>query len=184
MIHIKSITGAEAAGLAEASALVNARVSFLVLAFVGMALGLVGSCNTGVGGVHGVAYAATGSLVEDAAASGAGNGMTYWQMRSYGKAVTSNPSRILELTGSEIIGIFRAPGLERRDEPAVVWQYMNGDCVLDIYFSADDNGSVMSRQALHFETRLKDGSEAEASSCLKNIVSRRGSPGVHLAQLN
>src|SRR3989339_708563 len=120
MLEIQKAASAGNTGNTGLPALAIAtRIPFLVLAFVGMALGLVGSCNTSAGGFNG-AYASTGDVA----------GITHRQIKSYGKMITSDPGRILELTGSELSGVFKIPALERRDPPSVVWQYMNDDCVL------------------------------------------------------
>jgi hypothetical protein len=139
---------------------ISIKIPFLVLAFVGMALGLVGSCNTSVGGFND-AYASTGAAA----------GLRHWQVKSYEKMITNDPGRILELTGAELSGVFRMPALERRDLPSVVWQYVNGDCVLDVYFQADKDGSVLNSHAAHFEMRNRDGEDAETSACLHSLVS-------------
>ncbi len=174
MNKFAKIATAEGAGLFRLPvSAVSMKLPVMVIAFVGMALGLVGSCNTSAVGAHD-AYAATSHVRE----------LTHWQIKSYSKAVISDSLQLLNFTGTEIAHIFKAPALERHDFPSVVWQYMNGECVLDIYFNAGQDGNVLGKQAQHFEVRSRDAGQEASASCMKQLVSNRHGPefGFHLAR--
>ncbi|NCC23204.1 MAG: hypothetical protein EOM26_12215 [Alphaproteobacteria bacterium] len=157
------------AGLAELTPVpalrVRGRVPFLVLAFVGMALGLVGSCNTELNGIH-IANAAMNVDVGEIPQ----NRLTRWQLKAYGEALASDPDRILKLNGREIAYTLGEPELRRQDIPSIVWQYRTNACVLDIYFVTNGNEALDS-QARHYEVRDLEGKEAENNiDCVLTVV--------------
>jgi hypothetical protein len=144
----------------------NIRFSFLVLAFVGMAIGLVGSCNNGASGAYAASGMAPPGLTEESAVSG-------WKVRAYSRAIVNNPGRLLKLTGREVTYALNLPSLERYDRPTVVWQYTDGEhCVLDIYFLAGNAAKAVDTKVEHFELRAPDGAEVDRAYCLHRLTAK------------
>ena len=107
------------------------------------------------------------------------NGVTYNYKpavkRVLRSRIKSDDGALLAMNGSDIKQIFDTPELVRRDLPTVIWQYRNDGCVLDVYFTAGDNGDVSQSDVIHYEIRNRSGSvdvgaNADNTECLHDMV--------------
>ncbi len=48
-----------------------------------------------------------------------------------------SPDRLIGLAADDILKLFGAPSLKRRESPAELWQYAAQACVMDLYLYAD-----------------------------------------------
>lgn len=90
--------------------------------------------------------------------------------------LNKTPEFIGKMTGKDIVVALRDPDLERRDFPAIIWQYRGNTCVLDVYFY-DEEASAKTTQpydmsVAYYEFRKRGVDQTEAvsqTSCLNDI---------------
>jgi len=67
-----------------------------------------------------------------------------------GPARANTPGELVGLSGVEVAGLLGAPSLTRHDDPAEVWQYADGGCVLLVFLYGQAGGAG---RVSHAETR-------------------------------
>ena len=80
----------------------------------------------------------------------------------------------LDVRSEELIGLPPAalaetlgqPPVLRRDQPAEIWQYRGGDCVLDVFLYEGDSGS----QVVHLEARDGRANPLAPQDCLMDLA--------------
>jgi hypothetical protein len=86
-------------------------------------------------------------------------------------AAERDPDRLRELDPQAVTGLIGAPNYVRHEGGAVVWQYVVGSCVMDLFWYPSTG------EALHLEHYEVRGARitgvAEASSCFGNLLVRR-----------
>lgn len=92
------------------------------------------------------------------------------------RTITYNNDSLLRISGNQVRTVLQQPELIRTDLPTVVWQYRNGECVLDVYFASAD-ADASSAPVVHYEvrSRLMGSTEDEAlkKSCIKDLLAER-----------
>ena len=84
----------------------------------------------------------------------------------------NTPGELVGLSGAEVAGLLGAPSLTRHDDPAEVWQYADGGCVLLVVLYGQAGGAG---RVSHAETR---GAGAQCFSRLRGRAPRAvPSPG-------
>ncbi len=94
------------------------------------------------------------------------------QRRHIRRAVLSEPQNLKKLHGLSILAALDKPEIIRKDLPAVVWQYRNNGCVLDVYFKSKD-GKTESAPVVHYEVRnqaAENDNTPDARTCLRGIM--------------
>ncbi len=97
------------------------------------------------------------------------------QKRQIRSRLSADIDQLFSLTGHDVVQIFDAPELVRRDLPTTIWQYRNEDCVMDVYFTVDREGDASRANVAHYEVRARDfrqgASEAlNAEQCVHDLV--------------
>jgi hypothetical protein len=84
---------------------------------------------------------------------------------------SSDANDLVGLTASSTRHLFGPPAMKRAEEPAEIWQYRRGNCVLDLYLYSDENEAKVQHAELRH--RSDHGSEAltgrAANRCLKAL---------------
>ena len=95
------------------------------------------------------------------------------QKREARSRLGSDVDNLLEFKGHDIVQVFDAPELVRRDLPTTVWQYRNDFCVMDVYFTVGRAGDVARENVAHYEVRSRDAKgriDITANDCLSGMV--------------
>ena len=77
----------------------------------------------------------------------------------------NTPGELVGLSGAEVAGLLGTPSLTRHDDPAEVWQYADGGCVLLVFLYGAAGGAG---RVSHAETR---GTSASAQ-CFSRLRGR------------
>jgi hypothetical protein len=88
---------------------------------------------------------------------------------------TGLPPDVEELRGldaSELARRLGEPDFLREEPPAVIWQYRNDDCVLDLFLYRSGD----SLQVAYAETHDREPVRVAQSDCYAEIVARRARP--------
>ena len=86
----------------------------------------------------------------------------------------NTPGELVGLSGVEVAGLLGAPSLTRHDDPAEVWQYADGGCVLLVFLYGAAGGSG---RVSHAETR-GTGASAQCFNRLRGRAPKAApSPG-------
>lgn len=96
-------------------------------------------------------------------------------------SLSARPDHILKVMGKDVQAVFRSPELIRQDLPTIIWQYRSKSCVLDVYFTAQDEDPLFS-PVVHYEFRQRDakawhkdvasGREIE-TACMREMLGER-----------
>ena len=65
------------------------------------------------------------------------------------------------------------PAFRRRDDPALVWQYRSGTCILDVFLYRQ--GAAYS--VAHFEVRGLSVVEVDRNACFLDLLRERAKSG-------
>ncbi len=158
------------------------RAAELVLTIVPLMLLLVGSCKTAdlpgaYGGSAGadqfrIALFPDQVRVKDSEMYKPARGYVQ-RARTY---VSGAPETLEMLTAREVTYLFGAPQWQRKDAVAKanVWQYSNGECVVDFYFYEDATGAAEQPAVSYADVRQRDDAhqlsgDAE-SDCLRAVM--------------
>jgi len=88
--------------------------------------------------------------------------------------MVSAPSPI-GLDQESVSGAYGAPASQTDAPPAIVWQYLAADCVLDVYFYRDvETGKT---HALYVKLKGDDQSDDRLRTCLTRIAQRNAGNG-------
>ncbi len=94
-------------------------------------------------------------------------------MRPVKELAPPDPGRLLGMGQEEVAGLLGPPVFERRDDPALVWQYRSAACILDVFLYRD--GAVYS--VAHFEVRGPSVVEVDRKACFLGLIRDRAKPG-------
>ena len=84
------------------------------------------------------------------------------------------PRRLVGLGAGELVGVFGAPTLKRRDPPAEVWQYVGSSCVLHIFLYADSAG--VGTAVAHVEALDRGGEPKSSRVCAQRLAAKARPP--------
>ena len=79
------------------------------------------------------------------------------------------PARLFGLRRVRIEALLGGPGFVRRDEPAIVWRYANGQCFLDVFFYRQEGEYVVN----HVEARGRTVFRVAAKACFLDLLRAR-----------
>lgn len=95
--------------------------------------------------------------------------------RKIRSSLKENADALLSLKGRDVMHLFDAPELVRRDLPTTVWQYRNDSCVMDVYFTVGRDDDVARATVAHYEIRARDlrsDKVVGANDCVEDLVKR------------
>ena len=84
-----------------------------------------------------------------------------------------DPGRLIGMGLDEITGLLGPPSFERQDDPALVWQYRGGACILDVFLYREGGAYSVA----HFELRGLSVVEVDRNACflgLLRVVAKSG----------
>ena len=82
--------------------------------------------------------------------------------------LTGNPQELMGLDTETVASALGTPGLIRKEAPAQVWQYLSGDCVLDLYLY--DQGGIS--RVTYLEARSPKAEISPTERCVKSVLQR------------
>lgn len=105
-------------------------------------------------------------------------------VNAFENVMTQSSDPVLGVRGGDVLAVLAEPEMIRADLPTVVWQYRNGRCVLDLYFTAS-SGNVENSPVVHYETRIRDtrADDDAPETCLSEFISERPGSGSLMAYL-
>ncbi|WP_395019347.1 hypothetical protein [Dongia sp.] len=83
--------------------------------------------------------------------------------------LSGDPKELLGLDHSALRRVLGKPAQVRRELSAQVWQYVTGDCVVDLYLYDDDAGAL---KVTYVEARSRSAEPSPTSRCLKSLLER------------
>jgi len=81
------------------------------------------------------------------------------------------PDHLSGLARTELTTLLGAPDFGRRDGPAEILQYRNGNCILDVFLYRESANE--SFQVAHVEARNLDMQEVPGEDCLRSLREAR-----------
>ncbi len=78
------------------------------------------------------------------------------------------PSHLSGLYREQVIGLLGTPGFERKDDPALIWQYRTKACALDLFLYRAGNGTPY--RVRHFEARSRGKEAISARDCFVSLL--------------
>ena len=84
------------------------------------------------------------------------------------KKVYPPPSRLSGLDRGQVTGLLGAPGFERLDDPALIWQYRSAICALDIFLYRNENEDIF--RVRHFEARARGNKTVSEKDCFVGLL--------------
>ena len=94
-------------------------------------------------------------------------------MRPTNKMAPPDPGRLIGMGLDEVSGLLGSPAFERKDDPALVWQYRGGACILDIFLYK--KGAAYS--VAHIEVRGLSVVEVDRNACFLGLLHERAKAG-------
>jgi hypothetical protein len=82
--------------------------------------------------------------------------------------LTGDPNELLGLDHSALRRVLGKPAQVRHELTAQVWQYVTGDCVVDLYLY-DLNGAL---KVTYLEARSRTAEQTPTTRCLKSLLER------------
>lgn len=160
---------------------ITPRNLFVVLAFIGMSMGLVGSCNVKLnqGQMSGLSvfFSEFEHITHPKKHYQSPKTLSKWQVKAYTQSIINSPQILTDITSNEIKYIFGIPDLERMDLPSVIWQFTQSNCVLDMFFIADYIEDLPYEKVAHYEARTTDGKPVyDISACISSITASAQKP--------
>lgn len=83
--------------------------------------------------------------------------------------LSGDPKELLGLDHSALRRALGKPAQVRREFSAQVWQYVTGDCVVDLYLYDDDAGAL---KVTYVEARSRSAEQKPTARCLKSLLER------------
>jgi hypothetical protein len=83
--------------------------------------------------------------------------------------LTGDPKELLGLDHAALRRVLGRPAQVRHEVSAQVWQYVTGDCVVDLYLYNDDSGAL---KVTYVEARSRSAEQTPTSRCLKSLLER------------
>ncbi len=145
----------------------NQRLSFFVACAIVMALF---SLHQHWKPEKGRAFASMGMK---ASAIMEGQSVSTSRKRTLRQAVSLDPDNFLDVSGLEILSLLNQPEMVRTDSPTTIWQYRNEACVLDLYFTTQEE-TALEAPVVHYEIRSRLAGEHEESAvkqaCARDFI--------------
>lgn len=82
--------------------------------------------------------------------------------------LTGDPKELMGLDTESVASALGEPRQIRKEAPAQVWQYLAGDCVLDLYLY--DEGGIS--RVTYFEARTPKAELSPADRCFKSVLQK------------
>ncbi|GAB2177848.1 hypothetical protein [Dongia sp. agr-C8] len=83
--------------------------------------------------------------------------------------LSGDPKELLGLDHSSLRRALGKPAQVRHELTAQVWQYVTGDCVVDLYLYDDDTGAL---KVTYVEARSRSAEQTPTARCLKSLLER------------
>jgi hypothetical protein len=83
--------------------------------------------------------------------------------------LSGDPEELIGLDHRALRRVLGKPAQTRDELTAQVWQYVTGDCVIDLYLYDDDNGAL---KVTYVEARSRSAEPTPTSRCLKSLLER------------
>lgn len=83
--------------------------------------------------------------------------------------LTGDPKELLGLDHTALRRTLGKPAQLRHELSAQVWQYVTGDCVVDLYLYDDDQGAL---KVTYVEARSRTAEPTPTTRCLKSLLER------------
>jgi hypothetical protein len=83
--------------------------------------------------------------------------------------LSGDPNELLGLDHSALRRVLGRPAQVRHELTAQVWQYVTGDCVVDLYLYDDDSGAL---KVTYVEARSRTAEPTPTTRCLKSLLER------------
>ncbi|WP_421707325.1 hypothetical protein [Algihabitans sp.] len=80
------------------------------------------------------------------------------------------PSELIGAAPERLLAALGRPNVQRREQPAEVWQYESRDCVLDVFLYAVTADNV---QVVHVEARDTAAHATAVAPCLNGVLQER-----------
>ena len=80
--------------------------------------------------------------------------------------LTGDPQELMDLDTETVASALGTPGQIRKEAPGQVWQYLSGDCVLDLYLY--DEGGVS--RVTYLEARSPKAEASPTERCVKSVL--------------
>jgi hypothetical protein len=85
-------------------------------------------------------------------------------------SLTGDPKELLGLDHTALRRVLGKPAQVRHEVTAQVWQYVTGDCVVDLYlYDADESGAL---KVTYVEARSRSAETTPTTRCLKSLLER------------
>ena len=84
------------------------------------------------------------------------------------KKVYPPASRLSGLNRDQVTVLLGAPGFERQDDPALIWQYRSAICAMDLFLYR--NGKEDSYKVRHFEARARGNGTVSEKDCFVGLL--------------
>jgi hypothetical protein len=92
------------------------------------------------------------------------------------RTVGYRADNLLEMNAQDVRALLRNPEMVREDVPVMIWQYRTAECVLDIYFEAQDE-SDMEAPVIHYEIRERRAKNYSVrKNCVRDLINRETAP--------
>jgi hypothetical protein len=83
--------------------------------------------------------------------------------------LSGDPQELIGLDHGALRRVLGAPAQLRHELSAQVWQYVTGDCVVDLYLYDDDAGAL---KVTYVEARSRTAEPTPTNRCLKSLLER------------
>jgi hypothetical protein len=84
-------------------------------------------------------------------------------------SLTGDPKELLGLDHMALRRVLGKPVQVRHEVTAQVWQYVTGDCVIDLYLYSDADGGM---KVTYVEARSRTAEQTPTTRCLKGLLER------------
>ena len=78
------------------------------------------------------------------------------------------PAHLSGMKQDQVIRLLGEPGFERRDAPALIWQYRTHNCALDLFLYQPEDGSGY--RVDHFEARNRNNKAVSEMDCFVSLL--------------
>jgi hypothetical protein len=83
--------------------------------------------------------------------------------------LSGDPKELIGLDHTALRRVLGKPAQMRNELTAEVWQYVTGDCVVDLYLYDDDSGAL---KVTYVEARSRTAEPTPTTRCLKSLLER------------
>ena len=94
-------------------------------------------------------------------------------MRPVNKLAPPDPGRLIGMDRGGVAGLLGPPSFSRRDDPALIWQYRSGACILDVFLYKKDEAYSVA----HVEVRGLSVVEVDRNACFLGLLRGRAKSG-------